>query len=208
MKTKAMNGKAATFLKQHKERVILGGVFFLFFVFVGGGFFLQSMRGSGKEPAKLAPKVVEMKLSQSGAALEQSTAADKGSAPFYLEPSPGELLQQLTSLENYNEGVIEGKYVGLRVLWPAYFFSLQENSGGRGTLILDVDEDGFGVVIEAEVELAAHPQLKEFTEGQKVWIGGEITAVDRSGTGTVYLKAENLALDGDPVLAGAQRPAR
>ena len=65
-----MNGKAATFLKQHKERVILGGVFFLFFVFVGGGFFLQSMRGSGKEPAKLAPKVVEMKLSQSGAALE------------------------------------------------------------------------------------------------------------------------------------------
>ena len=38
--------------------------------------------------------------------------------------------------------------------------------------------------------------------------GIRITAVDRSGTGTVFLKAETLALDGDPVLAGAQRPAK
>jgi hypothetical protein len=133
-----------------------------------------------------------------GGAREQAAGE---STAFFLEPSPNQLLQQLTSLENLNEGAVEGKYVGLRVLWPAYFFTLEEGQGSKRTLVLDVDENGFGVILESEVDIAAYPQLTTLEVGKKLWIGGEIQAVDRTGTGTVLLKAENLIFDGDPVVS-------
>lgn len=185
-------------LEKNKERVVLYAVFLAFFVFVGGGFLLQHTRQQGKEPAKeITPKVVELKVQKNGGGGEPGPGGAE-SAPFFLEPSPNELLQQLTSLENLNEGVIEEKFMGLRVLWPAYFFTLEDGQGGKATLVLDVDENGFGVIIESQVDLAANPRLKTLAVGEKLWIGGEIEMVDRTGTGTVLLKAENLYFDGDP----------
>lgn len=196
---------ARTFLKNNKERVILYGVIVAFFVVVGSGYFLRGGRKQeGEQPQPPTPKTVALQVRQGegGGAQEQGGAE---STPFFLEPSPHQLLQQLTSLENLNEGAVEGKYVGLRVLWPAYFFTLQEGQGNKRTLVLDVDENGFGVILESEVDLAAYPQLTTLTVGKKLWIGGEIEAVDRAGTGTVFLKAENLIFDGDPI--ASQRKA-
>ena len=185
-------------IKKNKERVILYAVFLAFFVFVGGGFFIQHSRKQGMEPIKEAtPKVVELKVQKSTGGGEAATGGAE-SAPFFLEPSPGELLQQLTSLENLNEGVIEGKFMGLRVLWPAYFFALEDGQSGKSTLVLDVDENGFGVVIETQVDLTAYPRIKSLEVGEKLWIGGEIEMVDRTGTGTIVLKAESFFFDGDP----------
>ena len=59
-------------------------------------------------------------------------------------------------------------------------------------MLLDVSEDGFGVVLESEVDLAVFPQLQDLAGGEKIWIGGEILAVDRAGTGTIYLKTDEL----------------
>jgi len=193
---------------KNKERVVLYVVFLAFFVFVGGGFFLQHTRQQGIEPAKEArPKAVELKVQKSAGGAEHGSGGEghgndgAESAPFFLEPSPGELLQQLTSLENLNEGVIEGKYMGLRVLWPAYFFALEDGQAGKATMVLDVDENGFGVIIQSQIDLAANPRVKTLEVGEKLWIGGEIEMVDRTGTGTVVLKAESFFFDGDPLFS-------
>jgi hypothetical protein len=192
---------ASSFLKKNKKRVILIGVLAAFFVVVGSGYFLQRSRMQGIENDKgVTPESVALQVRQGveGGAREQAAGE---STAFFLEPSPNQLLQQLTSLENLNEGAVEGKYVGLRVLWPAYFFTLEEGQGSKRTLVLDVDENGFGVILESEVDIAAYPQLTTLEVGKKLWIGGEIQAVDRTGTGTVLLKAENLIFDGDPVVS-------
>lgn len=190
---------ARTFLKKNKERVILYCVLVAFFIVVGSGYFLRGGRKQDVDQAKEAnPKTVALQVRQGAeGGVEGQGGAE--STPFFLEPSPHQLLQQLTSLENLNEGAVEGKYVGLRVLWPAYFFTLEEGQGSKRTLVLDVDENGFGVILESEVDLAAYPQLTTLEVGKKLWIGGEIQAVDRAGTGTVYLKAESLIFDGDPL---------
>lgn len=187
-----------SFLKKNKERVILYGVLVAFFVVVGSGYFLRGGRKQDVEQTQQpSPKAVALQVRQGAEGGTQDQGA-AGPTSFYLEPSPQQLLQQLTSLENLNESAVEGKYVGLRVLWPAYFFTLEEGQGSKRTLVLDVNEDGFGVILESEVDLAAYPQLTALEVGKKLWIGGEIQAVDRAGTGTVFLKAESLIFDGDP----------
>lgn len=100
-------------------------------------------------------------------------------------------------MENLNEAVIEAKFSHLPVLWPAYFFTLKEAGDGKDILLLDVSEDGFGVVLESVVDSGAYPQLRNLASGEKVWIGGEILAVDRAGTGTIYLKTDELRFGGD-----------
>lgn len=191
-------------LKKNKERVVLYAVIVLFCLLVVGGFLMQHERKQGVEREKKAtPKSVQMQVQSKATGTEQGGELSE-STPFFLEPSPQELLQQLTSWENLNEGAIEGKYVGLRVLWPAYFFALEGGEGGKGTLVLDVDENGFGVVIESEVDLLAQPRLKTLEVGEKLWIGGEIAMVDRSGTGTIVIKAENFHFDGDPIFSRAK----
>jgi hypothetical protein len=199
--------RALEFVKKHKKRVVLGGVILIFTVSIGGGIALQKIRRSGKESQPEGiPKTVELKLQQKQKGKEQKEKAPE-SASFFLKPSPDDLLQQLTSLENFNEDVVVAKYAGLRVLWPTYFFTLQSTTGSKATLVLDVAEDGFGIVIESEVDTSAFPQLRDLEPGKKLWIGGEILSVDRSGTGTIYLKTEHLKIGEESGLPANMPPA-
>ena len=191
---------------QRKERVALIGVIVLCILVVGAGIILQTTR----QPAKdLQPdstsKTVESKsqLQKEGAG---STANVSQAGSFARTPLPAELLQQLSSLENYNEDAQEAKYSGLRVMWPAYFFSLQTTTGGKATLVLDVDENGFGIVIEGDIDIQAYPLVRDMEQGKKLWVSGSIQAVDRSGTGTISLKIEHLKIgDDSPEPASASR---
>jgi hypothetical protein len=197
MTTGFSKNRALEFIKTHKKGVTLVGVILIFTVSIGGGIALQKMRRSGKEfQPEVIPKTVELRLQQKQESKEQTEKAPV-SASFFLKPSPDELLQQLTSLENFNDDVVVAKYSGLRVLWPTYFFTLQSTAANKATLVLDVAEDGFGIVIESEVDTSAYPQLRELEPGKKLWIGGEILSVDRSGTGTIYLKTEHLKIGDD-----------
>lgn len=191
--------KPLEFIKKHRDRLALIGVVLIFIISIGGGIALQKTRRSGEEfQPEPIPKKVELKLKNKKEDAEQSGETAQ-STSFFLKPSPDELLQQLTSLENLNEDVVESKYVGLRVMWPVYFFTLQSTEGSKATLVLDVAEDGFGVLVESEVDPVAYPQLRGLEPGKKLWIGGEILAVDRSGTGTVFLKTEHINL-GDKLI--------
>lgn len=202
------DNKIFEFIKKNRERVTLVTVVSIFVLSIGGGFLLQRNRSAKELRNAPLPKTVELKVAAKGDASGEPEGKSD-SASFFLKPSPDELLQQLTSLENFNEDVVEGKYTGLRVLWPAYFFTLQSSEGNnKGTLVLDVTEDGFGVVIESEVDIALYPQLKDLEAGKKLWIGGEILAVDRSGTGTVYLKAENVSLSDTPPFPDIRQQAK
>jgi hypothetical protein len=185
------------FIKKHKERVALLGVAMAFLLFIGGGIYLQKTNKLEKEPLpEASPIGVKLKAEQkeTGQSVTESTAANTS---YFLKPSPEELLEQLASMQNLNEDVIDAKFSQLPVLWPGYFFSLRQKEDGRMSLLLDVSEDGFGVVIESEVDPGRYPQLRELASGEKIWIGGKILAVDPTGTGTIYLKTEQLRFGGE-----------
>ncbi len=195
-------------LKNHKERTALVTVVVISLFIIGGALVAQKSGPAKKELLpEVSPEKIELNVQNQKGENGSSTEAGQR-ASFLLKPTPEELLQQLTSLENFNEDAIEAKYRGLRVMWPAYFFSLQAIAGSKATLILDVAEDGFGVAIESEVDTALFSQLSEMVPGVKLWIGGEITAIDRSGTGTVYLNTEHLHFGDDPVIPALRQQVK
>ena len=192
------------FIKKHKERVALVGLVVGFLLFIGGGLYLQKDARHEREPlVKVPPTRVELKTQKKEIGKERtnSTAAN---ISYFLKPSPEDLLEQLASMENLNADVVDAKYSQLPVLWPAYFFALRKTDGGRNILLLDVSEDGFGVVIESEVDPSLYPELEKLEIGEKMWIGGKILAVDRAGTGTIYISTEELGFGNDaPILSAS-----
>ena len=197
-------------LKRNRERVTLLGVAVAFLMFVGGGLYLQKKNRFEKEqPFEAIPKTVELSIQKKSETGAQGEESPRQASSFFLRPSPEELLQQLASMENLNENVVGEKYTGLRVLWPVYFFSVQETEGGKATLLLDVSENGFGVLVDSEIDLAAYPQIRTLQASQKIWIAGEILAVDPAGTGTIYIKVEHLSFsEEEPFSAGLRKPEK
>lgn len=182
------------FIQKHKERVALVGVGLLFLLCIGVGIYWQHNNQREKDPLSEAVGMrVQLKTEQPEQTEKEQSPAEPATAntTYFLKPSPEELLEQLVSMQNLNPEVIDEKFAQLPVLWPAYFFTLRQ-ADGRTSLLLDVSEDGFGVVLESEVELTVYPRLQELTGGEKIWIGGKILAVDPAGTGTIYLKTEKL----------------
>jgi hypothetical protein len=182
------------FIKKYKERVALVSVGLAFIFFIAGGIYLQKQNKREKKPIEVSPIVVDIKSEQKEIG-EKSTELIGTNISYFIKPSPEELLEQLASMENLNEDVVEAKYSQLPVLWPGYFFAVQQRENNQTSLLLDVSEDGFGVVLESEVDLALYPQLRELERGQKIWIGGKILAIDPAGTGTIYLETEELRFD-------------
>lgn len=182
------------FIIKYKEKVALVSVVLAFIFFIAGGIYLQKKNKQEKILIQESPLVVDLKTAQKEIG-KKSTKINGTNTSYFIRPSPEELLEQLASMENLNEDVVEEKYSQLPVLWPGYFFAVQQRENNRTILLLDVSEDGFGVVLESEVDLALYPQLRELERGQKIWIGGKILAVDSSGTGTIYLETEEIRFD-------------
>lgn len=183
------------FINKHKERVALGGMVVAFMFFVGGGIYLQKHNRHEKIAPLEEEEIVTLKQSANDAEAPPTGGA---MTAFFLKPSASELLEELAEMENLNQDVIEAKFLSLRVLWQAYFFSASETDGGKTSLLLDVSDDGFGVEIQSEVRGAIYPQLTTLKVGDPLWIAGEILAVDPAGTGTVYLKCEYLSFGPEP----------
>ncbi|MGB3211525.1 MAG: hypothetical protein WBB19_12540 [Desulforhopalus sp.] len=195
-------------VKKHKERVTLIGVGLAFLLFFGlSTYFQKTIKLEKKPPLQIHAQPIQLHSKSKGGANEQLQKQEKnpdesttqlGSSVFFLKPSPGELMEQLGSMENLTEQAVDAKFSHLPVLWPAYFFNLRETEDGRKILSLDVSEDGFGVVIQSELDLNLYPQLRELDSGEKIWIGGNILAVDRAGTGTIHLQTEQLRIGDEP----------
>lgn len=185
-------------IKKHKERAALIGVAAAFLIFIAGGIYLQKNNKRERETLSVvAPVTVELKTKQT----DDSQSATKplaANTTYFLKPSPEELFEQLAAMENLNADVIDEKISQMPVLWPAYFFALRQGEDGRMVVVLDVSEDGFGVVLESAVDLGLYPQLLDLARGEKIWIGGKILAVDPAGTGTVYLETDQLRIGAEP----------
>lgn len=197
------------FVKKHKERAALVGMGIGFLLFVGGGIYLQKQnRRASEEIKEQEVKKVELTVRKSTSSPQQETEGASTQAvtsAFFLEPSPGELLEKLESLDNLREDVAKKTVLNLRIIWPVYFFSLDEQEGAA-TAVFDVSEDGFGITVQTMVDTARYPEIKELQPGEKLWLGGEIIGVDLSGVGTIYLKMEQLDLSPEGPLARLKGP--
>ncbi|RZW13852.1 MAG: hypothetical protein EX260_11085 [Desulfobulbaceae bacterium] len=77
-------------------------------------------------------------------------------------------------------------------MWPGYFFSFEQQDDGTTIVQLDVDENGFGVVLLCTLNLADFPEIQNLEPGKKVWVAGIVTSIDMEGTGTVQIDAEHI----------------
>jgi len=194
-----MHTRLLNFLKKHNERATIVGLGIGLIVFVGLGIYLQKKNSQEKEaPLLREPIKIELEVKQNEVP-SKSNSTSKKTNSFFLKPSPAELLQQLSSMENLQESVAQSKLKHLRVLWQVYYFNVESVEGGDA-LSLDISEDGFGVEVRGNINSTDYPQLSGLKIGDKIWVAGEIEAVDPSGTGTVYLKIELLDFtdDGPP----------
>jgi len=195
------------FLKKHQDRATVVGLGIGLVVFVGMGIYLQKSNSKEKEtPEKKPPVKVELQVKSEPDSAGKQRPGKKTSS-FFLRPTPGELLEQLASMANLQESVAQEKLQYLRVLWPVYFFSLEALESGE-TIVLDISEDGFGVVVRGNIVSSGYPQVAELKVGQKIWVAGEIAAVDPSGTGTVYLNIELLDFSSDGPPAASVEPPK
>jgi len=199
--------RLVVFLKKHNERATIVGLCLGLIVFVGAGLYLQKKNSQIKViPPLKEPTKIELEVKQNETNGKSKSTAKKTSS-FFLRPSPAELLEQLSSMENLQENVAQSKLQHLRVLWPVYYFSI-ESIEGREALLLDNSEDGFGVEVRGDVNSTDYPNLNGLKTGDKIWVAGEIETVDPSGTGTVYLNIELLDFSDDgPPAATVEPPA-
>ena len=188
-----MLGRFIAILNRHRERMAIVGVIVVFFLLIGGGLYLQGKKRAGEERLveKTPPRLVELSAVES--APDRTAQPEKGSVGGYsLTPSANELLDLLVSLEGLTPDVQESRLQELRVLWPLYFFRHEAVSERWSQLSFDAAEDGFGAMIECEVEISLYPQALQLSLGEKVWVGGVIVAADLTGTGTIYLDLDYL----------------
>jgi len=186
-------GRFIAILNRHRERVAIVGVIVVFFLLIGGGLYLQGKKRASEERLveKPPPRLVELSAVES--APDRAAQPEKGKTGEYsLTPSANELLDLLVSLEGLTPDVQESRLQELRVLWPLYFFRHEAADERWSRLFLDAAEDGFGAMIECEVEISLYPQALQLSPGEKVWVGGVIVAADLTGTGTIYLDLDYL----------------
>lgn len=148
-----------------------------------------------EEEAK-KPKKVRFKQPETGEkSAKKSGKPAKPTASFFLKPSPDEVL---SLIQEMGEGELppgNQKYTGLRVMWPAYFFQVLSQQSNNASILLDVSADGFGVMIQTDIDLSRFPEILTIERGKKIWLAGEILGVDGKGTGTIVMNTEEVRFD-------------
>lgn len=186
--------------KRNKEFLVPTAIaIFVILVLGGVGSFLNSGSNTEKEVSKdEAVETIEIPAEQkkkSGSGEEQG---EKESQPetYYLEPGPGEILEAIDGLEPVALDEKRKDFPGLKVMWPLYFFKLEEEDKNKTYLHLDVSENGFGVTVLCDVDVNLYPEVLEAKSGDLLWVAGEIEALDTEGTGQFYIKTEQIRFGG------------
>lgn len=195
-----------SFLKKHKERATLIGLGLGLAFFIGSGIYLQKKKSQDKDPPRVGEATkIEIQVAEKATA-NDSTSPQQKTRSFFIRPSPSELLEQLSAMEDLQEDVAQSRFAALPVLWEVYFFSVEQLEGGE-TVLLDIAEDGFGIQVQGTIRSDEYPHLRDVKRGEKVWVAGKIIAVDPSGTGTVYLDIELLDFSPDGPPAARLEPS-
>jgi len=161
------------------------------------------------EKVKEEPTFVEGTISKSNQnenAQPEQESQKIGSNTFFLKPSAADVLSALREADPYSEPQMLENTQAMKVMWPGYFFSTQDDSEKTAIVQLDVDESGFGVILICRVTLDDYPEVKNLTPGQKIWVAGEITEIDLEGTGSVFITVEYIRFDEEGPAAAAPSP--
>ena len=185
-------------IKKNKDWLITLGVFGLFGILI----VLSSMffRGNGQDLPKEPVVEEEVKIDlpakeQNSLAGETQDSEKGGTTSFFLRPGPEELLSKLENL-SYQEFKKETKELpGLRIMWPAYFFSIVKVEDEKAEVMLDASKDGFGVILITSINTVEYPEIFNKKQGEKIWLAAEITGVDPTGTGRFFLNTEYVRFD-------------
>ena len=177
--------------EKKKEMMTVGGVLFIVVILFAIALLWRGHAQEKREssPPRHTPESVSVTVPASG---------KKGGHPstFLLKPGPTELLTTISTVSQAELPVDLARYQQAAVLWPVYFFRIREGTGKTALAVFDSNADGFGVSVQAEIDAAVFPEIKQMQPGQQVWLAGEIVAVDAAGTGSVRLKADYCNTDG------------
>ncbi len=124
-----------------------------------------------------------------------------GSAAFFLTPTAAEVLSALREADPYTEQPDLQNGPPMKVMWPGYFFPDQEliENNDKITIQLDIDENGFGVILVCTVSVTDYPEVKTLKPGQQIWVAGEVTEIDMDGTGAIAINVEYIRFDEGPL---------
>lgn len=185
--------------KKKQELVIIAG----FVLLIGLLIYLslnmkQNYFGGGDPEDEEAVRERVNMASQSpgqGDSDSESEGKNKAGGPittYFLKPSPAEVMSMVKDIVDSELPVPEEKYTNLRIVWPAYFFKIEEQDSVTATVLFDTSQDGFGVNISTDISLVDNPEILTAVQYQKVWLAGEISAIDPGGTGTIYMNTEHV----------------
>lgn len=184
-------------LKKNKDWLITLAIFSLFGL-IGLLWSVFSEDATVEKPLEIEREKIIITMpakEQKSSAQPQKQEEESGSTAFFLRPGPTEILEKLEEL-NFQELSEEAtKLPGLKVMWPAYFFTIRKVEGGVAKVLLDVSKDGFGALILTNIDTNTYPQIKGLEPGTKIWLAGEISGVDPTGTGQFFLKTEHVRFD-------------
>jgi hypothetical protein len=139
---------------------------------------------------------------------DEAAAVKLGSSTFFLKPTATEMLAALREADPFDGEALTGDEPPLQVIWPGYFFSLQEDDSGSAVVLLDVDEQGFGTILRCLVNPTDYPEIRNVEPGRKIWVAGQVTGVDLAGDGIVTIDVRYVRFDGDPAAAAVGDAAR
>ncbi len=123
---------------------------------------------------------------------------------FFIKPTAEELLAALREAGPFVADAPIGHEQPAQVIWPGYFFSLQE-TGTDAVVHLDIDESGFGTILRCLVDLNRYPELRTLEQGRKIWVAGRITGVDLAGDGIITIAVQHIRFTDDPPLPPSGR---
>jgi len=186
--------------KKNKDLLVPTASAIAVIILLGGiGTFLNSGSDSKKDNVtEEPPKKIEIPVDQNQGSQADRPKSEEASQPqtFYIEPLPGQILEAIEGLDPVALDEKSREFPGLKVMWPLYFFKLEEDENKKTFLYLDVSEDGFGITVVCDVDVNIYPQLKEAKSGELLWVAGEISGLDTSGTGQFYIKTEQIRFGG------------
>lgn len=184
-------------LKKNKDWLITLAVFLLFaFILLLYNMFFKDR---SQEKIQITPEehhIFELPAGEGSQANEgKQSGKPTGTTSFLLSPSPSELFEKLENLSHLEFKQHTKELPGLKVMWPAYFFSVRSVDALKAEILLDASKSGFGVTLITTIDTTRYPEILTLERGKKIWLAAEITGINPQGTGQFRLDTEYVRFD-------------
>jgi len=195
-------------LNEKRETIAVVVVILIVLASVGIGLMIRpSAENNGVREETILPEKVKLTSKSEGGNIKEKPAGRKTNGSYFLKPSPEEILSLIKELGDAELPAPKQKYSGLKVMWPVYFFQVLKEEAGKVVVLLDVSEDGFGATIQTEIDTSRFPEILETERGKKIWVAGEISGVDPTGTGTIHMNTDEVRFQEGLLEAIGKSPA-